>query len=133
MVVNMKNKIFFCFIILLTLFLSISVISASENMTCDNLTSVDGNEVLANETDLDNIEDVENKSSTDIVANDKVSYVDYNDEFGSVISAGGFDILCPSEATSFVPSYSFKFHLSFNTFNSFVFSFFSTIHGVSVS
>ena len=52
---------------------------------------------------------------------------------GSVISAWGFDILCPSEATSFVPSYSFKFHLSFNTFNSFVFSFFSTIHGVSVS
>ena len=96
MVVNMKNKIFFCFIILLTLFLSISVISASENMTCDNLTSVDGNEVLANETDLDNIEDVENKSSTDIVANDKVSYVDYNDEFGSVICAWGFDILCPS-------------------------------------
>ena len=85
----MKNKIFFCFIILLTLFLSISTISASENMTCDNLTSVDGNEVLANETDLDNIEDVENKSSTDIVANDKVSYVDYNDEFAVTLNSNG--------------------------------------------
>ena len=89
MVVNMKNKIFFCFIILLTLFLSVSAISASENMTCDNLASVDENEVLGNETDLDNIEDVKNKSSTDIVANDKVSHVDYEDEFTVTLNSNG--------------------------------------------
>ena len=46
---------------------------------------------------------------------------------GSVISAWGFHILNPSKYTSFVPPYSFKFHLSFNTLNSFIFSFFSTI------
>ena len=52
--------------------------------------------------------------------------------YGSVISAWGFHILNPSKYTSFVPPYSFKFHLSFNTFDGFVFSFFSTIHCMSM-
>ena len=60
----------------------------------------------------------------------KGSYIGFK---GSVISVWEFHILDPSKYTSFVPPYSFKFHLSFNTLNSFVFSFFSTIHGVSVS
>nr|WP_294999500.1 putative glycoside hydrolase [uncultured Methanobrevibacter sp.] len=84
----MKNKIFFCFIILLTLFLTISSISASENVTCDNLTSVSENHVLANGTDLE-IDDVENISSTDIVAEDKVSYVDYDDDFTVTLISNG--------------------------------------------
>ena len=89
MVVNMKNKIFFCFIILLTLFLSVSAISASENMTCDNLVSVDENEFLGNETDVKDVDDVENRSSTDIVANDKVSHVNYEDEFTVTLNSNG--------------------------------------------
>ena len=53
----MRNKAIFCFIILLTLFLSVSVISASENNTCDNLNSVDGDaiEVPSADADLDEL------------------------------------------------------------------------------
>jgi len=46
---------------------------------------------------------------------------------GSVISVWEFHILDPSKYASFVPPYSFKFHLSFNTLDGFVFSFFSAI------
>ena len=69
----MRNRIIFCFIILLTLFLSVSAISASENLTCDNLTAVDEDSdmELLSLDDVENSNDV-NKSSTDISAEDKV-------------------------------------------------------------
>ena len=80
----MKNKIIFCFIIFLTLFLSVSAISAEDNVTCDNLTfsADDSNEILASGEDA-------NRSSTEIVAEDKVSYVDYDDEFTVSLTSNG--------------------------------------------
>ena len=86
----MRNRIIFCFIILLTLFLSISIISASENMTCDNLTSVDedNNMELLSADDVEDTSDV-NKSSTEISAKDKVSYVDYEDTFTVKLTSNG--------------------------------------------
>lgn len=89
MVVNMKNKIFFCFIILLTLFLSVSTISASENVTCENLTVVDETPLLESETDSEDISDDGNKSSTNISAEDKVSHVDYTDKFTVKLTSNG--------------------------------------------
>lgn len=89
MVVNMKNKIIFCFIILLTLFLSISAISASENITCDNLTAVDDNPVSQNDGQLEIGNGEVNKSSTEISAGDKESYVDYNDKFTVTLTSNG--------------------------------------------
>lgn len=85
----MKNKILFCFIIIFTLFLSISVISASENITCDNLTSVDENVISHDEVDVGYIGDGENKSATNFVANDKVSHIDYNDKFTVTLTSNG--------------------------------------------
>jgi hypothetical protein len=95
----MRNRVIFCFIILSTLFLSISAISASENLTCDNLTSID--EDFDEPLSLDNglnevsstddvvIADEANKSSTEISANDKTSYVDYKDTFVVKLTSGG--------------------------------------------
>ena len=77
----MKNKTIFCFIILLTLFLSVSVISASENVTGDSLNSADENldEVSLADEDLDNV------SSTDGDL-DELSSVD--DDLNNLSSAG---------------------------------------------
>ena len=85
----MKNRIIFSFIILLTLFLSISVISASENMTCDNLTSIDmeSEEVVSSDGVGDSVD--MNKSSTEISASDKVSYIDYEDTFTVKLTSNG--------------------------------------------
>jgi hypothetical protein len=94
MVVDMRNKIIFCFIIFLTLFLSVSLISASDNITCDNLTYEDsacGDDdlVLQDEIEQDNGTGDLNKSSTEISADDKVSYVDYNDKFTVTLTSNG--------------------------------------------
>ena len=95
----MRNKAIICFIILLTLFLSVSVISASENVTCDNLTSFDEDSYVTSnvEGDLDKvskaddvaIDDEDNKSSTNISASDKISYVDYKDTFTIELTSNG--------------------------------------------
>ena len=89
MVVNyMRNRIIFCFIILLTLFLSISFISASENATCDNLTS--GLDDLTPVGEIDDKNDMDiNRSSTEISADDKTSYVDYDDKFTVRLTSNG--------------------------------------------
>ena len=85
----MKNRIIFSFIILLTLFLSVSAISASENVTCDNLTAVDEDfDELSSVEDTPNPDEV-NKSSTQISANDKTSYVDYADTFTIKLTSNG--------------------------------------------
>ena len=89
----MRNRIIFSFIILLTLFLSICAISASENATCDNLTSADED----SDMELLSVGDVEdnadaNKSSTEISAEDKVSYVDYEDTFTVKLTSNGTDL-----------------------------------------
>ena len=89
----MRNRIIFSFIILLTLFLSICAISASENVTCDNLTSADAD----SDMELLSVGDVEdnadaNKSSTEISAEDKVSYVDYEDTFTVKLTSNGTDL-----------------------------------------
>ena len=79
----------FSFIILLTLFLSISVISASENITCNNLTSVDNDfEELSSVNDEIILNDV-NKSSTEISSNDKTSYIDYEDTIVVKLTSNG--------------------------------------------
>ena len=84
----MKNRIIFSFIILLTLFLSISAISAGENVTCDNLTSTCDDVMSADEIDpQDNV--VVNKSSSEISAGDKTSYVDYDDKFTVSLTSNG--------------------------------------------
>ena len=79
----MKNRIIFCFIILLTLFLSFSIISASDNETCDNLTAIvnESGDVIS----LDNL----NKSSTEFQAENKTSFVDYCDNFSVKLSSNG--------------------------------------------
>lgn len=66
----MKNKFIFGFIIVLTLFLSISAISANDNMT----------DVVSQDDLDDSIDDV-NKSESEIQAKDKVSYTDLSDTF----------------------------------------------------
>lgn len=89
MVVNMKNKIILCFIIFLTLFLSISAISASENITCDNLTAVDDNPISQDDVQLEIGSADVNRSSTEISADDKESYVDYEDKFTVTLTSNG--------------------------------------------
>lgn len=85
----MKNKIIFCFIILSTLFLAISTISANENVTCDNLTSVDDNLISQDGIEADNPTDEGNKSTTEISASNKSSYVDYDDSFTVELTSNG--------------------------------------------
>ena len=85
----MKNRIIFSFIILLTLFLSISAISASENVTCDNLTAVDEDFDELSSAEDTSISDEGNKSSTEISASDKTSYVDYQDTFTIKLTSNG--------------------------------------------
>lgn len=102
----MRNRIIFCFIILLTLFLSVSAISAGENVTCDNLTSqADGSNDLLTVDAVDNSGDLSasgvvddsnelkevdgNKSSTEISAPDKTSYVDYKDTITVKLTSNG--------------------------------------------
>ncbi len=88
----MRNRTIFGFIIFLTLFLSVSAISASENVTCDNLTSsYDSNDLLTSD-DTYGTGDI-NKSATKISANDKVSYVDYKDSFTVKLSSNGADLV----------------------------------------
>ena len=59
-------------------------------MTCDNLTSVDedNNMELLSADDVEDTSDV-NKSSTEISAKDKVSYVDYEDTFTVKLTSNG--------------------------------------------
>ena len=84
----MRNRIIFCFIILLTLFLSVSVISASENVTCDNLTS-DCNDLMSVE-EMGHEYGVDgNRSSAEISAANKTSYVDYSDKFTVTLTSNG--------------------------------------------
>lgn len=85
----MKNRIIFSFIILLTLFLSVSVISASENVTCDNLTAVDEDFDELSSVENTPISDEGNKSSTEISASDKTSYTDYKDTFTVKLTSNG--------------------------------------------
>jgi hypothetical protein len=89
MVVKMKSKIIFCFIIILTLFLTVSAISASENVTCDNLTSVDDDLISQGEVEIIGDGEEVNKSSTEISAPDKTSYVDYDDEITVTLKSNG--------------------------------------------
>ena len=86
------NRIILCFIILSTLFLSISAISASEDVALDNLTSLidDGDELAALSGDSDDLLSSNgNKTSTEILADDKVSYIDYNDKFTVKLTSNG--------------------------------------------
>jgi hypothetical protein len=86
------NRIILCFIILSTLFLSISAISASEDVALDNLTSVveDGDELATLNEDSDELLTSNgNKTSTEISADDKVSYIDYNDKFTVKLTSNG--------------------------------------------
>ena len=102
----MKNRIIFCFIILLTLFISVSAISAGENVTCDNLACEfeDSTEPLAIDAGDDSVDSQAlgavgdssklheadaNKSSTEISANDKTSYVDYEDTVTIQLTSNG--------------------------------------------
>ena len=85
----MRNRIIFCFIILLTLFLSVSAISAGENITCDNLTAADGDFDKLSSVEDAVIADNGTKSSTEISASDKTSYVDYNDKFSVKLTSNG--------------------------------------------
>ncbi|MBR1610084.1 MAG: Ig-like domain repeat protein [Methanobrevibacter sp.] len=81
----MKNKIFLSFIIILTLFLAISIVSASENTTdCISLNENSTVEVLQ-----DNGSVSDNQSVSEISAPDKTSYVDYNDEFTVTLTSNG--------------------------------------------
>ena len=79
----MKNKFIF-FIILLTLFLSISTISASENIT-----DVHGADEDMDICSLDNATAEVNRSATDIRADDVVSYIDLNDNFTVSLTSNG--------------------------------------------
>ena len=83
----MENKIIFSFIIILTLFLTISSTFASENITDDEICFLDDNSsAVICEGDVDNeyaddVVDENNKSTSEISAEDVVSYTDYKDEF----------------------------------------------------
>ncbi|WP_305553305.1 putative glycoside hydrolase [Methanobrevibacter sp. V74] len=82
----MNNKIIFCFIILLALFSTISLTSANENVTCDNLSIIeDDMPIPLGINDTCNV----NKSSTDISADNKTSYTDYSDEFKVTLTSNG--------------------------------------------
>lgn len=83
----MRNKIIFSFIIIITLFLTISTMSASENITdgavtCfnDNSSSVVGESDINSENIDDNNQD-NNKSISEISSKDIVSYMDFKDKF----------------------------------------------------
>jgi len=84
----MKRKIIFCLIIF-TLFLSISAISASENTTFDNLTVADSDFISQDVVEPESPNDDFNQSSTEISASDKTSYVDYNDKFTVTLTSNG--------------------------------------------
>ena len=84
----MKRKIIFCLIIF-TLFLSISAISASENTTFDNLTVADNDYVSQDPVEPENSQDDVNQSSTEISASNKTSYVDYDDTFTVTLTSNG--------------------------------------------
>lgn len=79
----MNNKIIFCFIILLALFSTISLTSANENVTCDNLSAIEDDMPMP--LGINNV----NKSSTDISADNKTSYTDYSDEFKVTLTSNG--------------------------------------------
>ena len=83
----MKRKIIFCLIIF-TLFLSISAISASENITFENLTVADNDYISQDVEPEDSAEDT-NQSSTEISASNKTSYVDYDDTFTVTLTSNG--------------------------------------------
>ena len=107
----MKNKAIFCFIILLTLFLSVSAISASENATCDNLNSVDGdlndvsladedsNQLSSADGNLDEVSSVDEDSNQISLADgdlDKVSLADVNLD---KVSSAKNDVLTATNGT----------------------------------
>ena len=90
------------------------------------------NNILARYNDLYRLFKTNNCPLSPTISNLNAILKMLKQEYGSVISAWEFHILDPSKYASFVPPYSFKFHLSFNTLNSFVFSFFSAIHCMSM-
>ncbi len=76
----MRNKIILSFIIILTLFLTISIVSANENATdCIGFDENSTVEVLQEDSDDGNSS--VNQSVSEISASDKTSYVDYDDTF----------------------------------------------------
>lgn len=77
----MRNKAIFSFIILLTLFLSISAISASENVTADNLASDDDlNEVSSIEGNLSEVSSAEDNLNEAYLVEGNLSEVSSADE-----------------------------------------------------
>lgn len=83
----MKNKIIMSFIIFITLFLTISVISANENVT--EIVSLDENSTY--DTLQEEIHDTPgvNQSETEISSSDMVSYKDYEDTFSVKLTSNG--------------------------------------------
>ena len=80
----MRNKIVLSFIIILTLFLTISIVSASENTTeCISSDENSTVEVLHDDNGSDN------RSVSEISASDKTSYVDYSDTFTVTLTSNG--------------------------------------------
>ena len=74
----MKNKIIFCFIIILTLFISVSAISANENIT-DEVLLDDNMEPISPDNTFDDL-DV-NKSTSEIQADNVTAYHDLKGYF----------------------------------------------------
>ncbi|WP_405294159.1 putative glycoside hydrolase [Methanobrevibacter sp.] len=85
------NRIILCFIILSTLFLSISAISASEDVAFDNLTAVveDNDDLVTLNENADELFSSDNRTSTEISSEDKISYVDYEDKFTVKLTSNG--------------------------------------------
>lgn len=76
----MKNKIFFCFFIILTLFLAVSLVSASENVT--DIVLIDDDSVEVSDDILNESVDADfNKSESQISAVNKSSYQNLKDTF----------------------------------------------------
>ena len=76
----MKNKIIFCFFIILTLFLAVSLVSASENVT--DIVLIDDDSVEVSDDILNESVDADfNKSESQISAVNKSSYQNLKDTF----------------------------------------------------
>lgn len=83
----MKNKIIFTFIIILTLFITISAISADENVT-DVVNQDEGDEVVSLDISAEELDGVNSApQASEIKAKDKVSYHNYEDTFDVALSS----------------------------------------------
>ncbi|WP_458454769.1 putative glycoside hydrolase [Methanobrevibacter sp.] len=92
----MKSKIILMLSIVLILLFAVATVSANDNATANfTLTqeiSLDENptsDVLKDDSQDNVIEEVENKSSTEISMPDKVSYTDYQDSFKITLTSNG--------------------------------------------